>query len=105
MSAAAPPKSLAARIGAEPRKLAVLGVLVVVALGLFIYNWSSSDGAPDGSSTPASTSTPAVVLPQTQAAAVPETAATVAPPRRRLNQRNSQHSVLRMRPVAAGAQL
>jgi hypothetical protein len=95
MSAAAPSKA-GLKFGAEPKKVAILAVLLVVAAGLLISNLTSSD--------PGSTNPVATV---THPAATPAAAPPVAQERstrRHLNQKSSEKNVLRMRTVTLEAQ-
>jgi len=96
MSAAAPSKAGGLKLGAEPRKVAILAVLLAVAAALLIYNLGSGSSGP---------STPATAV--THSAAVPATAPPVAHERsthRRLNQKSSEKNALRMRAVTLEAQ-
>jgi hypothetical protein len=82
------------KLGAEPRKVAILAGLLVVAAALFIYNLSSD---------PSSSGVPAGLTSRTPAAPVPATPR-VTTPRRKLNQRSSERNTIRMRAVTAEAQ-
>ena len=95
MSAAAPSKA-GLKFGAEPKKIAILAVLLVVAAGLLISNLSSSGDS--GSPTPSA----AVTHPAAAPAATPATQE--RSPRRHLNQKSSEKNVLRMRTVTLEAQ-
>lgn len=91
MSAAVSSRGM--KLGAEPRKLAILGGLVVAAIVLFIYNSGDSGSTPSNSArTTRAVSTPAV--------------ATVPHPRehRRTAQRGRDRKTLRMQEVTTEAQ-
>lgn len=95
MSAAASSGSRGMKLGAEPRKLAILGALVAVAIVVLIYN--SNDSTP-GISTPSrQASAPNVTAPPS--AALPH-----ARERRRAMQRNRDRNTLRMQEVTVEAQ-
>ena len=94
MSAAASIKNSKLKLGAEPRKVAILAGLLVVAAAIFIYNLSSgpsSSGVPPGLTSRAAAAPTAVAPP-------------VTAPRRKLNQRSSERNTIRMRAVTAEAQ-
>jgi hypothetical protein len=82
------------KFGAEPRKVAILASLLVVAAALFIYNLSSG---------PSSSAVPPGLASRTAAAPAPG-APRVTAPRRKLNQRQSDRNTIRMRAVTAEAQ-
>ena len=94
MSTAAPP-SRGLKFGAEPRKLALLGGLLVVAVGAFLYNSSSDTGSSDAGSSAA------VHTPGVPASATPLTRPRI---RRRAAQRTSERNTLRMQEVTLEAQ-
>jgi hypothetical protein len=96
MSAAAPSKA-GLKFGAEPKKVAILGVLLAVAAGLLISNLSS--GGDSGPSTPATTAPHTAAAPSTLAPTAHEQSV-----RRRLNQKTNEKNVLRMRTVTLEAQ-
>ena len=60
MSAAAPSKAGGLKLGAEPRKVAILAVLLAVAAALLIYNLGSGSSGP---STPATAGTHSAAAP------------------------------------------
>jgi hypothetical protein len=85
------------KLGAEPRKLLILGGLLVVAVGVFLYN-SGSDGggseAGGGSAAVRPNGAPAVAV----------NGGTRPRIRRRATQRNSERNTLRMQEVTVEAQ-
>ena len=94
MSVAASAKNAKTKLGAEPRKVAILAGLLIVAAGLFIYNLSSgpsASGVPSGLTSHASTASPAVTP-------------RVNVPRRKPNQRSNERNTIRMRAVTVEAQ-
>jgi hypothetical protein len=96
MSAAASPKNLKSKVGAEPRKVAILAGLLLVAAAVFIYNLSSG---PSYSNVPAGLTSRTVPTAAPVATAPRQNAA-----RRKLNQRPIERSTIRMRGVTAEAQ-
>jgi hypothetical protein len=96
MSAAAPSKAGGLKLGAEPKKVVILGILLAVAAALLISNLSSNDSGAPASPTPV-----------THPATAPVAAAPIAheqATRRRPNQRSSERNILRMRTVTVEAQ-
>lgn len=92
MSVAASPKAGGLKLGAEPRKLMILGGLVVVAIVAFLYNSGGDSG------TPATTGArPATTAPP------PGAPAASARTRRHIN-RASDKNALRMQVVTSEAQ-
>ena len=94
MSAAATSGSSGLKLGAEPRKLAILGALVAIAVVVLIYNSNSSTPAPSnaGTSAPAAnTARPAATTPHQRA-------------RSRTSQRSNDRRTLRMQEVTVEAQ-
>ena len=94
MSAAATSRSRGMKLGAEPRKLAILGALLAVAAAVLIYNSS------DTGSTPSNTGS------TTRATNAPATAPAIPHPRehRRTAQRARDRKTLRMQEVTVEAQ-
>jgi hypothetical protein len=97
MSALAAAKAKGIKLGAEPRKLAILGVLVALAIVVVIYNSGSDTPGPSATTTTA-------VKPS--ATAIPPTASTAARlrARRRLAQQRDRNGALRMQEVTLEAQ-
>lgn len=94
MSVGATPKARALKLGAEPRKLIILGVLVLVAVGLYLYNSGGDTGGPSGGGAavrPAANTNPS------------ETSSAAPRARRRVN-RASEKNTLRMQVVTPEAQ-
>lgn len=91
MSVAAASKSSKLRLGAEPRKVIMLGALVLVAVALYLYN----SGGDSGSSSSGTVARP-VVVPPSASALAPRT-------RRRLN-RAAEKNTFRLQPVTLEAQ-
>lgn len=92
MSAVTSPRSSGLKLGAEPKKVALLVVLVALAMALFIYNsWSSESGA--------SPSTQAAK----PAAAAEAVTAPPAPTREARAPRSGERNTIRMHPMTAEA--
>jgi hypothetical protein len=93
MSAAATSGSRGVKLGAEPRKLAILGVLVVVAVVAVMYNSNSSTSTPSGTTavSPATNTARTTTAPHQRA-------------RRRPSQRPNDRRTLRMQEVTLEAQ-
>lgn len=96
MSAAAPSKAGGVKLGAEPKKIVILALLLAVAAVLLISNLNSGGSGP---SNPATTVTHPAAAP---AGAPPAAHERIV--RRHLNQRSNDKSVLRMRTVTLEAQ-
>lgn len=92
MSASASTKVFGMKLGADRRKLIILGGLVVVAAVLFFYNSGSDVPGPQSSATSA--------RPSSQPATPSGTSARRA---RRRTQRSNEHNTLRMEEVAMEA--
>lgn len=92
MSVAATPKPGGLKLGAEPRKIIILGALVLVAVALYLYNSGGDTGSATGGS--------AVVRP----AVVPPSATPVTPRTRRRVSRTSEKNTFRLQPVTLEAQ-
>lgn len=93
MSASASSKMFGLKLGAERRKIFILGALLVVAVALFFYNSGNDTGAPANPGT-----TPAA---STTSSAPASTA--LHPRQRRRTQRSNEHNTLRMEEVTVEA--
>ncbi len=95
MSAASSPAKL--KLGAEPKKLALLGLFAVIALVLWIRAYSSSSDVP--APPPASSSPEPVAAPKSLPVAEPPSVAQFQPRTRRRFQRSNDRGALQMRPI------
>jgi hypothetical protein len=98
MSAAQSTKSAGMKFGAEPKKIAILGVLLAAALGVYFFGGDSGTTGNNGGS--AAVTTPSAITP----VAPPSSAGNSSRRRRTGNERNSERNTLKMQEVTLEAQ-